>query len=297
MKKLLFLGAILCVTLKLNAQTQVGGSTSPIYISDQKVGIGLNIPQAQLSLGSWGVGNSGPSGGVQLRLGGEFNTGTNVYGKKLLIEGYDNDGSLTYPIYFMDENSNVDFWIRNRPAENGVPHMFFAGNIGIRTNNPIAPLHIVSGNQKYSAILAQADEESFQFYVKTLTSQPVNVETFRLGLKHQNDENNGFISFYRGGSSCGGFLGFSTFGQERVRIQSNGYVGIGTDTPDYLLDVAGTMRAKEIKVNLNDGPDYVFEDDYDLKSLDEVDQFIKDRKHLPGIPSAKQMEKDGVGLA
>ncbi|TKG88102.1 hypothetical protein EYV94_27600 [Puteibacter caeruleilacunae] len=80
-------------------------------------------------------------------------------------------------------------------------------------------------------------------------------------------------------------------------LTDDGFVGIGTQSPDYLLDVNGTIRAKEIKVNLNDGPDFVFEDDYDLKSLDEVDQFIKERKHLPGVPSAKQMEKDGVGLA
>ncbi|TKG87808.1 hypothetical protein EYV94_27940 [Puteibacter caeruleilacunae] len=83
----------------------------------------------------------------------------------------------------------------------------------------------------------------------------------------------------------------------QMYIHWSGKVGIGTTSPDYLLDVNGTMRAKEVKVNLNEGPDYVFEDDYDLKSLEEVDQFVKERKHLPDVPSAKQMEKEGIGLA
>ncbi|TKG87809.1 hypothetical protein EYV94_27945 [Puteibacter caeruleilacunae] len=85
--------------------------------------------------------------------------------------------------------------------------------------------------------------------------------------------------------------------QQAINVSANGSVGIGTTSPDYLLDVNGTMRAKEVKVNLNEGPDYVFEDDYDLKSLEEVDRFVKERKHLPDVPSAKQMEEEGVGLA
>ncbi|TKG87804.1 hypothetical protein EYV94_27920 [Puteibacter caeruleilacunae] len=95
---------------------------------------------------------------------------------------------------------------------------------------------------------------------------------------------------YYGLPNCWGWSGDNLY-------RTIGKVGIGTRSPEYLLDVLGTMRAREIKVDLNGGADFVFEDDYDLKSLDEVDQFIKERKHLPGIPSAKQMEKDGVGLA
>ncbi|TKG87100.1 hypothetical protein EYV94_28485 [Puteibacter caeruleilacunae] len=212
----------------------------------------------------------------------------------------DNSGGLSYQLSFSDvglhirsgwpNDSNWNAW-RRLISENE-DH-----NVGIGTDSPAATLHVANGDHKYGTILAQASEKEFHLYAKTLTSQPAYVETFRLGLKHLNDENNGFISFYRGNSTYGGFLGFSTNGIERVRIRNNGYMGIGTGSPKYLLDVAGTMRAKEIKVDLNGGADFVFEDDYDLKSLEEVGQFIKDRKHLPGIPSAKEMVKDGVGLA
>jgi UDP-N-acetylglucosamine pyrophosphorylase len=44
-------------------------------------------------------------------------------------------------------------------------------------------------------------------------------------------------------------------------------------------------------------PDYVFAEDYKLKSLQEVEDYIKENKHLPEIPSAKEIEKNGLMLA
>ncbi len=76
-----------------------------------------------------------------------------------------------------------------------------------------------------------------------------------------------------------------------------GNVGIGTTTPDAKLAVNGTIHTKEVKVDLNvPGPDYVFEPTYDLKSLAEIETYIKENKHLPEVPSAKEMEVNGVQL-
>ncbi|WP_205529708.1 hypothetical protein [Pedobacter chitinilyticus] len=75
-----------------------------------------------------------------------------------------------------------------------------------------------------------------------------------------------------------------------------GYVGIGTLTPKEKLSVNGKIRAKEIKVELADWPDYVFEEGYQKLSLAEIEQFIKQNKHLPGVPTAKQVEQEGVEL-
>ncbi|MNL17066.1 hypothetical protein D3C87_1381380 [compost metagenome] len=44
-------------------------------------------------------------------------------------------------------------------------------------------------------------------------------------------------------------------------------------------------------------PDYVFAEDYKLKSLQEIEDYIKENKHLPEIPSAKEIEKNGLMLA
>jgi len=75
----------------------------------------------------------------------------------------------------------------------------------------------------------------------------------------------------------------------------NGFVGIGTANPDMKLTVNGNIHAKEIKVDLNiPAPDYVFEEDYNLKSIEEVENFIEENGHLPEIPSAEEFEQNGV---
>jgi hypothetical protein len=84
-----------------------------------------------------------------------------------------------------------------------------------------------------------------------------------------------------------------------IKAIQNGNVGIGTSTPDSKLTVSGNVHAREVKVTLNAGsvPDYVFAKDYQLKSLEEVEDYIKQNSHLPEIPSAKEIEKNGLMLA
>ena len=79
------------------------------------------------------------------------------------------------------------------------------------------------------------------------------------------------------------------------RIIATHKIGIGTINPQYMLDVRGTIRANEIIVN-SGSADFVFADDYNLRSLSEVHQFIQEHKHLPEIQSAEQMEKNGVSV-
>lgn len=75
-----------------------------------------------------------------------------------------------------------------------------------------------------------------------------------------------------------------------------GNVGIGTITPREKLSVNGKIRAHEIKVEASGWPDYVFQTDYKLPTLIELEKYIKNNKHLPGMPTAKQVESDGAAL-
>lgn len=79
------------------------------------------------------------------------------------------------------------------------------------------------------------------------------------------------------------------------RLYATDQICIGTNQSDYALDVNGTIRANEIIVN-SGSADFVFAEDYDLRSLSEVKQFIQEYKHLPEIQSAEQMEKNGVSV-
>ena len=91
--------------------------------------------------------------------------------------------------------------------------------------------------------------------------------------------------------------GVSIYSDKRlVFFRNDGNVGIGVDNPSEKLVVDGNIRSEEIKVEIIDGPDYVFESDYWLRSLSELREYIKINKHLPEIPSAKEMEDKGVNL-
>lgn len=75
-----------------------------------------------------------------------------------------------------------------------------------------------------------------------------------------------------------------------------GNVGIGTEDPgSWKLAVNGNIRAKEIKVE-TDWADYVFEANYNLPTLEEVEKHIKEKGHLINIPSAAEVEANGIEL-
>ncbi|WP_217607269.1 hypothetical protein [Chitinophaga sp. GbtcB8] len=90
----------------------------------------------------------------------------------------------------------------------------------------------------------------------------------------------------------------NSFGQNLVAFKADGSVGIGaTDTKGYKLAVNGSAIFTKVKVEPFAGwPDYVFGEDYALPSLAVVEKYINEHKHLPGIPTAAAVKKDGLDL-
>lgn len=79
-------------------------------------------------------------------------------------------------------------------------------------------------------------------------------------------------------------------------VTNKGRVGIGgVSYPENALEVNGTIRAKEIKVETG-WADFVFAPDYNLPSLREVESHIKEHRHLPGIPTEAEVKKNGANL-
>ena len=83
---------------------------------------------------------------------------------------------------------------------------------------------------------------------------------------------------------------------EGLYILPNGNTGIGTISPDERLSVNGRIRAKEVKVEAVNWPDYVFKPDYRLTPLSELSDYIHKNGHLPGIPKATEVQTEGVEL-
>ncbi len=121
------------------------------------------------------------------------------------------------------------------------------------------------------------------------------------GISHIGDGGN-ILKTRMGGTSAG----IGTFSPTNMRIfsgglsrilisEATGNVGIGTDNPTYKLSVLGNIRCTEAVVETG-WADYVFEKNYQLPSLNDVEKFILQNKHLPNIPSAAEIEKNGLHL-
>lgn len=93
-----------------------------------------------------------------------------------------------------------------------------------------------------------------------------------------------------------------------MKIRTDGKVGIGGVSTfpsnalynNYSLFVTGGMLADEVRVALSSSgtwADYVFAKDYKLKTLSEVESFIKENGHLPNVPSAAQVKEEGINVA
>ncbi|MGN6494034.1 MAG: hypothetical protein ACTHLE_18695 [Agriterribacter sp.] len=161
------------------------------------------------------------------------------------------------------------------------------GNVGIGTNTPYKKLTVL-GDVKWggaSSDYIYSGHDAGGLYIEQVSSN-ANNSSIRLQSSRSGDQKNYsqfFIDPYRG------FI-FRSIGI------GNSNVGIDIENPTEKLSVNGKIRAKEIKVEAANWPDYVFDDDYKITSLNNLERYIKANKHLPDMPSAKEIENNGLEL-
>ena len=96
----------------------------------------------------------------------------------------------------------------------------------------------------------------------------------------------------------GGSSGSSVWTESGSTASYTGEVAIGTSAvpSGYKLAVDGNIRTREIRVDQDTWPDYVFEEGYNLPTLDEIQKHIQEKGHLPNIPSAKEVKLNGMAV-
>jgi hypothetical protein len=164
-----------------------------------------------------------------------------------------------------------------------------AGNVGIGTLSPSSLLHI-AGNAR----LNWGSSITFHTNASEGTLASIGSYAPNGGLRLVGDWSNST----RGPIEFGAYTNNDgTSWNSRLFIESfTGNVGIGTTTPAERLSVNGNIRSKKIIVTQNGWSDYVFKDGYHLRPLSQVENFIKENKHLPEVPTAKDVEKNGVDV-
>ena len=131
---------------------------------------------------------------------------------------------------------------------------------------------------------------AFICYATTMMAQSSNWNLNVQGKIHTTDSIIAPNLFISNGGKIGGQLRASSIRTNYIYPIGN-YLTLSTTE----VRVPGTIKAKEIIVNTA-GADFVFGRDYTLRSLDDVKSYIQEYQHLPEIPSASQMQEEGMSV-
>ena len=201
---------------------------------------------------------------------------------------------------------------------------YLDGNLGVGTGNPTQKLHVVgttylNGNVGIGTATPQAklDVTGDIAATGTFTINKGNVGCVSLGsatgqslsygtsyLGFNATRNNDLWALSGDGAHNGGGVIWSTVGGDiyfAAIPSTNGSSKTLTDAEirnniKLHLSNTGKLKAKEVSVTLAGWPDFVFINEYKLLPLTEVEQYIKQNNRLPHVPSAAEVEKEGVNL-
>ncbi|MGN7759301.1 hypothetical protein ACTJIV_17650 [Chryseobacterium sp. 22532] len=234
-------------------------------------GVGFQLTE----IGNVGIGTSTPQAKFDVNFGNEqkgirfFQPSTtqnpiNTLVSSLMFTWYNNHADMGIIRGDTDNIIGLGFRFNGDEKVRFTPN----GNVGIGTSSPVSKLDL---GTNYS------DPSTF----------PNKITLWSGG-------SNNYFGFGISTAS----LDYFSQGQHRFFVGYNGSPGIEVLTLKANGNAAlqGKLEAKEVKVTLTPTADFVFEKDYDLPKLEDVEKHIKENKHLPEIASAKVMEQEGVNI-
>lgn len=214
-------------------------------------------------------------------------------------------GSLPGDVCYRNLNGKLLFGNSSGNATMAITN----NRVGIGTTVPQAKLDVGAfiDNEQLGTVLGRLAEGNTTgtgtfLGVKGYGTQSYNYNGKGFAIEHNfYGVTNSSINFFRGSGMSGGFISFNTNdNSEKMRINTNGNVSIGTVDPDptgALLTVKGKIHAQEVLIDLNSPlADYVFSSEYKLMPLFEVEKFVKLNRHLPEIPSAADVKENGLNM-
>lgn len=166
----------------------------------------------------------------------------------------------------------------------------YTGKVAIgQVTAPQAKLHIKSdNNEDASVFLEPSNKTNWKATIKLFdNNHTITVDNSAAMVLNAG---NGPLSFL-GNSYC--------FGDNALTISPNGKIGINTlnNTPDFMLAVDGGIISTKVHIKeVKQWPDHVFSDNYQLLGLDELKSFLENNKHLPGVPSEKEVLENGYDI-
>lgn len=263
------------LNFKTNNVTRMTLSATQAFL-----GIGTTSPNMNLHIHSSNTSILGSVAALQItnvNTGSTANDGFTIqqWNKAVFINQLEKEG-----LYFI--NNGQGFMIDTN------------GYVGFNTYYPKQKIHVVDHNIliSHSSVRAPGVQNGAILFGDEASPDCTHGAW---GIEYVDSENEGYgLNFFKPWTSCN-----TNPGNYKLFLADNGNIGIGTNTPQAKLTVDGNICAKEVRVSLSGSPcwpDYVFANDYDLMKISDLKKYIQANSHLPGIPSAAEVEGNGVEL-
>jgi len=254
--------------------------------TDGKVGIGTTNPNSTLSVGGTGQSRAAIYGEA-LGAASTYDIGLWAIGTSYGVFSNQTGGAMGV---YGGSDTGIGGYFK---STSGYGLIVASGNVGIGTTTPSSATLQVNGTALINSYV--------YIYGSNKTGVIRNaVNDGILQLSGGNTTSDG-ANIHLGGSAGDNSMFVRIGSSEKFRITSEGNVGIGTSLSsnpnNYKLAVKGKIGCSEIKVeDVSTWSDFVFGSGYRLRTLSEVENYIKANKHLPDVPSEEQVKTEGYDV-